>query len=237
MKQEYANEIREMSRTGYDAIAPAFSRTRSTFWDELLFVRDLLPKGGVILDVGCGNGRFLGALEDKPLTYTGIDFSEGLIAFAKKEHHARPHANFIVGDALALPFQNHTFDVAVSFAVLHHIPSHAYRVQFLQEAKRVITPRGIIVLTAWNVWRSKPRTVLWYALKKIAGMTKLDFGDALLGFDTNKKVRFVHALTMREIRTLAREAGLMVERLEKIRRPSGEENFFVILKNAKVEPS
>ena len=230
MRKEYANELLAASRAGYDTIAPEFSRTRGTFWAELAFVRDLIHEGSRLLDIGCGNGRFLGTLEGKALDYTGIDFSEGLIGVAQDRYRERAQAAFVVGDALALPFPDHSFDNAVSFAVLHHIPSREYRIQFLREAARVTKPGGFIVLTAWNVWHSRPGIVLEFALKKLLGDTHTDFGDAILDFGKEKNARYVHALSLREIRSLAQEAGLTIERLEKIRRPSGEENFFVMLR-------
>ena len=229
MNAEYANEILAASRKGYDKISSDFSHTRKWFWPELRFVRDLIPDGAHILDVGCGNGRFLGVLEGKSLSYTGLDFSKELIEIAREQNRERANTTFVVGDALALPFADKSFDVVVSFAVLHHIPSHAYRVEFLREMARVVKPESLIVLTAWNVWRARPWTILLFAFKKLSGLTRLDFGDAIIGFNTKKNVRFVHALTAREIRSLAEEAGLTVKRLEKIRRPSGEENFFAIL--------
>jgi len=230
MRKEYANELLATSHQGYETIAAEFSRTRGTFWEELSFVRDFIPSYARILDIGCGNGRFLGILENKPVDYTGVDFSEGLIATARERWREREQTAFVVGDALALPFPKYSFDHAVSFAVLHHIPSRAYRLQFLSEAARVVKPGGLIILTAWNVWHSRPWIILKFALKKLIGRTHVDFGDAMLDFGTKKNARYVHALTLGEIRLLARKAGLTIERLETIRRPSGEENFFVVLR-------
>ncbi len=238
MNRKYANEILLASREGYEKIAQDFSRTRGMFWPELLFVREIIPKNARLLDIGCGNGRFLGTLTDTSINYTGIDFSKGLINVARERYEFegsqtslnRPNATFVEGDALALPFPDEYFDMAVSFAVIHHIPSRAYRVQFLREAMRVVKPGGAIIITAWNVWHSRPGDIILSTFKKLTGRAHLDFGDALLGFGKEKNVRYVHALTMREIRSLAKEAGLKIERLEKIRRPSGEENFFIMLR-------
>lgn len=229
MNKEYANKVLAQSKAGYETIAEDFSRTRGKFWDELLFVRDLIPNGAKILDIGCGNGRFLSALTDTTIDYTGVDFSEGLIAVAQGRYRERPNTNFFVSDALTLPFLDHSFDMVVSFAVLHHIPSRAYRVQTLREMARVAKPGAPIVLTAWNVWHSKPRAIILAAIKKLFGLTHLDLGDAFLDFGNKQNVRYVHALTRRKIRSLACEAGLAVKELRIIRRPSGEENFFMVL--------
>lgn len=230
MKAEYANEILAMSKAGYETIAEDFSRTRGKFWEELLFVRDLIPKGARLLDIGCGNGRFLGAPLDETIDYTGVDFSEGLIEVARERYGARAKTSFVVGDALTLPFPDHSFDTAVSFAVLHHIPSRAYRVRFLREAARVTKPGGMIIITAWDVWHSKPRAIISAIGKKFLGMTRFDFGDAFIGFGKEKNARFVHALTRHEIRSLAREAKLTIEHIDIIRRPSGEKNFYIMLR-------
>lgn len=230
MRKEYANEILVASKAGYEMIAADFSRTRGTFWEELLFVRDLIPKGARLLDIGCGNGRFLGAPLDESIDYTGLDFSEKLIKVARERYGSRTNTTFVAGDALNLPFPDNSFDVVVSFAVIHHVPSRAYRVQFLREAKRVVKPGGLIIITAWNVWHAKPWIILKYTLKKICGFSRLDFGDAFLGFGKQKNARFVHALSKRELFSLACEAGLTVEKFDIIRRPSGEENFFMALR-------
>ncbi|MEK7568581.1 MAG: methyltransferase domain-containing protein [Patescibacteria group bacterium] len=244
MRKEYANEVLSASKAGYEIIAEDFSRTRGKFWKELLFVRDMIPKGARLLDVGCGNGRFLGSPLDESIDYTGIDFSEGLISVARERYDSRAHTTFVAGDALTLPFPDHSFDIVVSFAVLHHIPSRAYRVEFLREVARAVKPGGLIIITAWNVWRAKPRIILKYAFKKICGLasldfvlknfcglSRLDFGDAFLGFGKEKNARFVHALSKRELFSLAREAGLTVEKFDIIRRPFGEENFFMIMRS------
>jgi len=228
MKQEYANYVREQSRLGYEKITEDFSRTRGKFWDELLFVRDLIPKGARIVDIGCGNGRFFGTLEDPSVDYTGIDFSEGLIRIANERYQKNQNAKFLVGDALSLPFPNNSFETTVSFAVIHHIPSQEYREQFLRELERVTKPGGIIVITAWDVWHSKPRIVVEYLFKKLWRQSSLDIGDAFLKFGKAENARFVHAFSKRELRSLVRKAGLCVERIDIVRRPSREQNFLVI---------
>jgi len=235
MKTEYANEILVSSQSGYETIATDFSRTRRIFWNELLFVRDLIPKGSRLLDIGCGNGRFLGAPLDVSIDYAGIDFSESLIDVAKERYSSRSNTTFVVGDALNLPLPDHSFDMTVSFAVIHHIPSRACRVQFLREAARVVKPNGLIILTAWNVWRTKPWAILKYAVKKIFGLTRVDFGDAFLGFGKEKNARYVHAFSKRELYSLAQEAELLVEKFDIIRRPSGEENFYMLLRRYPTE--
>jgi len=61
--------------------------------DDTRYLRFLLPEGLRILELGCGTGQLLAAL--KPSRGVGIDFSEKMIAEARREH---PGLEFLVGD-------------------------------------------------------------------------------------------------------------------------------------------
>lgn len=68
---------------------------RNAFYyaEDERFSRFLVPPGLRILDLGCGDGRLLAALE--PAQGVGVDFSARMIAEACQAH---PHLQFIVGD-------------------------------------------------------------------------------------------------------------------------------------------
>ena len=61
--------------------------------EDLLYLSFLIPEGLRVLELGCGTGHLLAAL--KPSFGVGVDFSEGMIAQARK---AYPHLSFQVGD-------------------------------------------------------------------------------------------------------------------------------------------
>src|SRR3982751_4835087 len=75
------------------------------------------------LDVGCGNGAFTEMLVERcaPASVTGIDPSEGQLAFARTRPALRA-AQFRQGDAMALPFPDDTFDAAVMPLVIFFVP-------------------------------------------------------------------------------------------------------------------
>lgn len=77
-------------------------------------VREMSP--GSVLEVGCGDGCFIGALGSTVPQRVGADLSEKAIAFARAFH---PDVAFHVGDAAAIEEQ---FDVVVAIEVLEHIP-------------------------------------------------------------------------------------------------------------------
>ena len=43
----------------YEEIADHFSHTRHSPWPQVLTFIDSLSPGGILIDVGCGNGKYL----------------------------------------------------------------------------------------------------------------------------------------------------------------------------------
>lgn len=102
--------------------------------------------GKKVIDVGCGTGLIieellrLGAAE-----VTGIDLSEGMIEIAKKRLRNNSKVRLMVGNALALPFEDRSFDLCVSFTVLQDVPKEYWKA-FVGECLRVSTEVWITVL-------------------------------------------------------------------------------------------
>jgi SAM-dependent methyltransferase len=82
------------------------------------------------LDIACGTGFITRHL---PGELVGLDQSASMIEIASRR---RPDAEFVVGDALALPFEDASFDrVHASFFYCHLEEPERHR--FLVEARRV----------------------------------------------------------------------------------------------------
>jgi ubiquinone/menaquinone biosynthesis C-methylase UbiE len=62
--------------------------------DDFKFMRFLIPPGKRVLELGCGTGDLLAALQ--PSYGVGIDFGPLMLARAEARH---PHLNFTLGDA------------------------------------------------------------------------------------------------------------------------------------------
>ena len=62
--------------------------------DDRKFMRFLIPPGKRVLELGCGRGELLAALE--PSYGVGVDFGPRTVARAKELH---PHLHFVLGDA------------------------------------------------------------------------------------------------------------------------------------------
>jgi ubiquinone/menaquinone biosynthesis C-methylase UbiE len=91
-----------------------------------------------LLDIGTGPGGFPGRLRlnGHAGRLAGLDQSIGMVQKAKETH---PGVEFIVGDAMALPFQDSSFDAVSARHMLYHVPDVT---KAISEARRVLRPGG-----------------------------------------------------------------------------------------------
>src|SRR5258708_6957971 len=76
---------------------------------------------GKLLDIGCGNGRNTIACANRSFDVIGIDFSNNAIDIAQ-QWAARDNikcTKFLTANALALPFPNNSFAVAIDTGCFH----------------------------------------------------------------------------------------------------------------------
>lgn len=128
----------------YDAIAPHFSSTRFAKWPKVAGFLNSLRPGSVILDAGCGNGKYLGFNPD--CLYIGCDISPPLIEICARRGH-----EVLVADAVNLPYRDDFGDAAISIAVLHHLSTDDRRRKAIEELIRVVRKGGLVLITVWAV--------------------------------------------------------------------------------------
>jgi SAM-dependent methyltransferase len=149
----------------YDAVAPHYddaipAHVNRHYRDKRVdAVRDLLPVGSEVLDVGCGTGAFTGALRDAGYRTFGMDASLGMLTEARR--HGR--ALVALGRGEALPFRDSAFDLAITIATLHHITDPDLIARTLAGMVRVVRPGGVVV-----VWDHNPKNPYWpYLMKRL----------------------------------------------------------------------
>lgn len=211
MDLSYAKHLLERTRKDYNSIASDFARSRKEIWEEIKFLFDdyLIP-GEKVLDLGCGNGRWVILFQEKKVNYIGTDNSEELIRIAQKRY---PKTKFQIADALKLPFPENFFDKIYSIAVLHHIPSEEFRLRFLAEAKRTLKPEGLLILTVWKFHERKEIFLLLkYTFLKLMGRSQLDFRDIFEPWGT-KIERYYHCFSKKELTNLIQKAGFEIKEI------------------------
>lgn len=117
---------------------------------EELLISSQITQAQNILDVGCGIGGSSLYLSDKFNSYaTGISLSPVQVSRAKeraKETNFSDKTEFIVANALEMPFEDNTFDLVWSLESGEHMPD---KEKFLQECYRVLKPNGRLILATW----------------------------------------------------------------------------------------
>ena len=106
--------------------------------------------GKLVLDVGCGMGRFAEVASRWGAQVVGVDLSRAPEAAA--ENLKDRNAVFFQADVFQLPFRPRSFDFIYSLGVLHHTPNCE---QAFKVLPRLLKPGGTIAIwlySAYNRW-------------------------------------------------------------------------------------
>lgn len=170
-KETHSDIESEYVHNLYEAIAPHFSHTRYNPWPGVVkYIKDLEPCS-TVLDVGCGNGKYLELRND--LCFIGADRCMALLELAQNAKQA----NLLRCDCLALPFVSDTADLTLSIAVIHHLASSDQRKAAVAEMLRCTKPGGKLVIYVW-AREQKERTT---------GYRKFESGDLLVPWHVQRK--------------------------------------------------
>ncbi|KRT79652.1 methyltransferase [Oryctes borbonicus] len=126
----------------YDIIALHFSDTRCKPWPNVLKFLHSLEVGSILIDVGCGNGKYLGCVPN--VFSLGCDRSFGLAEVAGQRGFEVFSCN-----CLNIPIRDNTADGCISIAVIHHLANEERRLQAIEEMARVLKIGGRCLIYVW----------------------------------------------------------------------------------------
>lgn len=106
------------------------------------------------LEFGCGFGRLTGWIADYADENVAIDPDVEVLGEAERNY---PHVEFVPAIGNRLPFDDESFDLAVSWMVLTHVPPSRFA-RTIDELKRVVTPTGTILLCERTRGEHRPGT-------------------------------------------------------------------------------
>lgn len=136
----------------YNKISAKYHETVKThFYNALLekpamlcMIRKTKIKDKIVLDLGCGSGRYTRILLRYGGKLWGIDPSKKLLEIAKKENKK---ANLKLGTVYKLPFKSNFFDLVVAGLVIDHFKNLN---QAFKEISRVLKKDGIFIFSRSN---------------------------------------------------------------------------------------
>lgn len=225
MNQDTLTKLLTVNRQFYQNLGKQFSNTRNRIQPGVRRIFAGLPADDKILDLGCGNGELAAELEKRGHTglYVGLDLSQAMLTEARQRNAGLANSTFLQVDLVDpgwvsqlehnLNVPNYLpVDLICAFAVLHHIPGEALRLQLLHQVRRLISPSGRFVHSAWqflNSPRLRARIQPWHLID----LTDADVepGDYLLDWrHGGYGLRYVHHFSENELAYLAEQAGFSV---------------------------
>ena len=125
-----------------------------------------LNTNGIMLDVGCGEGRHIfGIMQQNPLMQCiGLDMDKKSLKKAEEGYAyfrtlSQAGADFLIGTAYSIPLPDNSVDIVICSEVLEHL--HEYN-DAINEIHRVLKPGGKFYASVPASW---PEKICW-ALSK-----------------------------------------------------------------------
>lgn len=131
-----------------ERMVPEFSRGTLEYGEHVVRYAGAAPivKNKVVLDIASGSGYGTAMLAKTAKKVFGVDYNNEAIAYAKHMYGAK-NITFLQGSATDIPLKDNSVDVVVSFETIEHIEDYQ---QFMKEIKRVLTKKGLLILSTPN---------------------------------------------------------------------------------------
>ena len=114
-----------------------FSMTR-----EWALIRRHVPRGGRVLEAGCGFGEWVSFLNRRGYRAEGLDYSAELV---RRLVETYPTLQWRQGDVRQLPYESASLDAVVSWGVIEHDEAGPSRA--LSEFHRVVKQGAAVIVT------------------------------------------------------------------------------------------
>ena len=228
MHPSFQERLLAINKEFYQSFASSFAATRRRIQPGIRRVLAGLPGGGDWLDLGCGSGALAAEWQkmEQGGSYIGLDFSPGLLMEAKENlpNNSSSHSasiRFLQVDLSQVgwdsTFTPGSFDGVLAFAVLHHLPGHALRLEVLQHVHALLKTGGMFVHSEWQ-FQNSPRLLARILPWRSIGVdpNELEEGDTLLDWrhpqpgESAAGLRYVHLFNRQELALLAKDGGFAI---------------------------
>lgn len=201
----------------YNEIGNHFSETRHSPWPNVENFINQLTDNSIMLDVGCGNGKYLGINEK--IVKLGCDRSEALLQVCNE----RKFQVFLC-DCLNLPMTDDSIDACISIAVIHHLATKERRLRAIKQMMRVLKVKGQALIYVWAKDQQKENKKSSYLLQHHKKDKELNSEEIATLSINNSKVE----LPIHTNRTQFNHTNVLVPwKLKQKEIPEGEQKIFL----------
>lgn len=145
-----------MIKTDYNKLASTYNkRYENNYLDNINdHLIDLITSNNyrVILETGCGTGRWIKSFKGITTVVYGLDSSVQMLKIAKNETN---NFNLVNADAISFPFKNTIFDFIYCVNAIHHFPD---KEKYISECNRTLSHKGMIAIIGVDPYIDKN----WY---------------------------------------------------------------------------
>ncbi|UCD04636.1 MAG: methyltransferase domain-containing protein [candidate division WOR-3 bacterium] len=164
-----------------------------------------VPRHGIVLDAGCGLGRYVFYLNELGVDCVGVDLSDkAMTSIQEYRQNSRLIGEFCRGSVKSLPFADSSLSGYLSGGVVEHFvegPQHV-----LSEAFRVLRPGGIAIISTPSL--SVSQLLLQTKTKVKREITKIL--RRMRGVTTSRPKFFQYWYTPRRLRNFIQSSGFRV---------------------------
>jgi demethylmenaquinone methyltransferase/2-methoxy-6-polyprenyl-1,4-benzoquinol methylase len=159
----------------FDQIAPVYDRLNTIMtlgldrrWRAAAVAASKVGPGDTAIDIAAGTGKLAAALADRVGPFgrvSAVDLSAGMVAGGRASTSDIVQLEFVIGNALDLPFEDDRFDAATIAFGLRNLSDFGAG---FREMRRVVRPGGRVVCLELTVPR--PR---WWGRVYLTGFRRL----------------------------------------------------------------
>ena len=150
-KRRYVRRLFATIADRYDLITVLLSYGQDRRWKRRLIEMAGACTGARALDLACGTGDLTFALAARGARAAGLDITPRMIELARRKSvrpaAAGPAPAWLVGDMMALPFADESFDVVTTGYGIRNVPVIE---PALAEIRRVLRPGGRLLSLDFN---------------------------------------------------------------------------------------